>query len=383
MHDWNNTVYNEITEARIVASANSTAGTITGRRFYYGLQGYKATKAPLMNGTADVGDSTKWAKEDHVHPIDTSRAASSHSHGNITNSGTITSTTISADPGDSILISDTSNSGKIERSLAFTNTGGGGYLSQLGSWTIPTQCSIVTQSASNTTYHINSRSQNNTIIKVTPNTSAGATIFSVDTEDTKSLTRFPLGGFLYIFINGAGIVHFTTDTGTATLYDGYEVRTLNTGVNAAATLLSSKNSTIIKLIRIGQTEWALENYNTGQVAYGGIIGPIESNSDIQPQYNNEILNVTKTCTLTVPASNKYITTAPYTGYFRGGFKCWIRCNAGTTTIAPASGITLRYFIPSTGATGNGNVQIRGVNGMAMLSMITDTVWNINGDIVTA
>jgi len=68
----------------------------------------------------------------------------SHSHGNITNSGTITSTTVSPTAGDAILISDTDNSGKIERSIAFTATGGGAYLSQLGSWTIPTQCSIVT-----------------------------------------------------------------------------------------------------------------------------------------------------------------------------------------------------------------------------------------------
>ena len=33
-----------------------------------------ATVAPLMDGTAAVGSSAKYAKEDHVHPSDTSKA---------------------------------------------------------------------------------------------------------------------------------------------------------------------------------------------------------------------------------------------------------------------------------------------------------------------
>ena len=36
-----------------------------------------ATASPKMDGTAAVGSSAKWAKEDHVHPTDTSRAAAS------------------------------------------------------------------------------------------------------------------------------------------------------------------------------------------------------------------------------------------------------------------------------------------------------------------
>lgn len=39
-----------------------------------------ATSSPLMDGTAAVGTSDKYAREDHVHPTDTSRAAASHSH---------------------------------------------------------------------------------------------------------------------------------------------------------------------------------------------------------------------------------------------------------------------------------------------------------------
>lgn len=39
-----------------------------------------ATASPEMDGTAAVGTSTKYAKEDHVHPVDTSRAAANHTH---------------------------------------------------------------------------------------------------------------------------------------------------------------------------------------------------------------------------------------------------------------------------------------------------------------
>lgn len=39
-----------------------------------------ATAAPLMDGTAAVGTATKYAREDHRHPTDTSRAAASHTH---------------------------------------------------------------------------------------------------------------------------------------------------------------------------------------------------------------------------------------------------------------------------------------------------------------
>lgn len=51
-----------------------------------------ASAAPLMDGAAVVGTSAKYAREDHVHPVDTSRAAASHTHaaGDI-NSGTLNS----------------------------------------------------------------------------------------------------------------------------------------------------------------------------------------------------------------------------------------------------------------------------------------------------
>ena len=39
---------------------------------------YPATENPVMDGTAAVGTSAKYAREDHVHPTDTSRAPTSH-----------------------------------------------------------------------------------------------------------------------------------------------------------------------------------------------------------------------------------------------------------------------------------------------------------------
>ena len=50
------------------------------------------TTTPKMDGTAAVGTETKWAKGDHVHPTDTSRASALHAHGSITNDGKIGTT---------------------------------------------------------------------------------------------------------------------------------------------------------------------------------------------------------------------------------------------------------------------------------------------------
>lgn len=38
------------------------------------------TSNPKMDGTASAGSSTQWAKGDHVHPVDTSRAPATHTH---------------------------------------------------------------------------------------------------------------------------------------------------------------------------------------------------------------------------------------------------------------------------------------------------------------
>ena len=97
-----------------------------------------ADAAPLMDGTATVGTSTDYAREDHIHPTDTSRAASSHTHGDITNTGDITATAPTVASGDQIVINDHSAS-KITNGPTFDGSTTSKYLSQKGTWeSVPT-----------------------------------------------------------------------------------------------------------------------------------------------------------------------------------------------------------------------------------------------------
>lgn len=57
-----------------VTSVNGSTGAVTVSVPSAG------TATPKMDGTAAVGTSAKYAKEDHVHPVDTSRAPASHTH---------------------------------------------------------------------------------------------------------------------------------------------------------------------------------------------------------------------------------------------------------------------------------------------------------------
>ena len=78
-----------------------------------------ATATPLMDSSSGVvGTSTKYAREDHKHPTDTSRASSTHSHGNITNAGALQTTDVTIANGDKIVVTDSSNSNKVARTSA-------------------------------------------------------------------------------------------------------------------------------------------------------------------------------------------------------------------------------------------------------------------------
>lgn len=102
-----------------------------------------------MDGTSSLGSSDGYARVDHIHPTDTSRqatlvsgtniktigsqsllgsgnltvanigaAASSHTHGNITNAGDITATAPTIASGDKLIINDESES-KITNGPSF------------------------------------------------------------------------------------------------------------------------------------------------------------------------------------------------------------------------------------------------------------------------
>ena len=74
-------------EAKIATMDTTIAGKAASS---HGTHVTFSTTAPVMNGTASVGSATTVSRSDHVHPTDTSRAASSHNHAasNIT-SGTL------------------------------------------------------------------------------------------------------------------------------------------------------------------------------------------------------------------------------------------------------------------------------------------------------
>lgn len=83
------TTYDTVGEASVTAVINtgtkiatvSIDGTSTDLYAPSGGSSVEpATAAPIVDGTAAVGTSVKYAREDHVHPTDTSRAAASHTH---------------------------------------------------------------------------------------------------------------------------------------------------------------------------------------------------------------------------------------------------------------------------------------------------------------
>lgn len=134
-------------------NGNVSTGKLTIDGTDYEIWAYsqpsKATSTPLMDGTAAIGNSDRYAAENHVHPTDTSRQAtlvsgtniktvgnqsllgsgnltasdigaaeSSHAHGNITSGGDITATAAIAS-GDRLVINDESASKVTNSSITF------------------------------------------------------------------------------------------------------------------------------------------------------------------------------------------------------------------------------------------------------------------------
>ena len=78
-------------DGKIGTTANKPI--ITGTNGVLQAGSFESTATNIkMNGTQAVGSSNNFARSDHVHPVDTSRAASSHTHGGITNDGKIGTT---------------------------------------------------------------------------------------------------------------------------------------------------------------------------------------------------------------------------------------------------------------------------------------------------
>ena len=85
--------------------------------------------------TSGNAGATQVVKGDDTRLTD-SRTPTSHSHGNIANGGTISSAAVTPANNDYILISDASNSGKVERGIAI-GTDTTKYLRNDGTWVVP------------------------------------------------------------------------------------------------------------------------------------------------------------------------------------------------------------------------------------------------------
>lgn len=165
-----------------------------------------ATAAPIVDGTAAVGTSVKYAREDHVHPTDTSRAASTHDHGSITNAGAITSDTTVAS-GDKLIIADSSDSSKLKRSGIAFGTSTSTFLRNDGTWQ-EVGGGGVSMSTATASLATSGWSSNQKTVSVSGVTASNNVIVS---PAPASMTAWAAAG-VYCSAQGAGTLTFTCST---------------------------------------------------------------------------------------------------------------------------------------------------------------------------
>lgn len=102
--------YTDLTGRPTLATV-ATSGSYTDLSSKPTIPGASST-TPAMDGTAAVGTGTTWARADHVHPVDTSRAAAVHTH-------TIADLAVSGTPSATTFL-------RGDNSWAVPPTGGGG-----------------------------------------------------------------------------------------------------------------------------------------------------------------------------------------------------------------------------------------------------------------
>ena len=123
--------YNASTnKAATVSTVTSAINALDGGTIGTGGTGKTITALSQTNGQVSATFSNISITKSQVSDF-------SHSHGNILNAGTITSTAVTLGNGDSLLFADSSNSGKIEKSSITIGTGTTKYLRQDGTWGTP------------------------------------------------------------------------------------------------------------------------------------------------------------------------------------------------------------------------------------------------------
>lgn len=123
--------YNASTnKAATVSTVTSAINALDGGTIGTGGTGKTITALSQTNGQVSATFSNISITKSQVSDF-------SHSHGNILNAGTITSTAVALGNGDSLLFADSSNSGKIEKSSITIGTGTTKYLREDGTWGTP------------------------------------------------------------------------------------------------------------------------------------------------------------------------------------------------------------------------------------------------------
>lgn len=128
-----------------VTQDSVTASTLLSGETATGANGVRLTgtatvpepssTTPAMDGTAAVGTATTYARADHVHPSDTTRADAGHTHGNISSVGTIASSAV-IESGDSLVIGHGQSYNVIRSTLMF-GSDTATFLRNDGTWAQP------------------------------------------------------------------------------------------------------------------------------------------------------------------------------------------------------------------------------------------------------
>ena len=158
---------------------------------------------------------------------------SSHTHGNITNGGEITSTVVTVGNNDALLFADSSNNGKIERLAAFDGSTTTQFLSKKGTWETPVGSVTGVKGNSESSYrtgNVNLTAAN--IGAATSGHTHTTTLAAAASGDTSQLTlayntkyKLTAGGTDYIFTMPASD---NTDTHRPIQLKGTEILGNNT-----------------------------------------------------------------------------------------------------------------------------------------------------------
>jgi len=121
--------YNASTnKAATVSTVTNAINALDGGTIGTGGAGKTITSLSQTNGQVSATFSNISITKSQISDFPNSLTPESHTHGNISNSGTITSTAVVLGNGDNLLFADSSNSGKIERSSITIGTGTTKYL---------------------------------------------------------------------------------------------------------------------------------------------------------------------------------------------------------------------------------------------------------------